>query len=602
MSRLAKFAFACSLGLLVPAAMACFLPHHKMPATQAKLDPGDWVSPAVSGTWFDPARNGEGILVELLPNGRAIGTWFTYPAVGEDADQAWLSIQNGVVSGDTIRFADVYRPRGTSFGAGFNPNDVVLERWGTLEMRFTDCNTAVVTYAGPAGFGSGTRTLVRLTALDELECSGARDLLPTGARALSGLRARSGVWFVPTRSGEGWFIEELPNGNAVVFWFTFTPDGKQAWTSGVAVRNGNRLESSDTVITRGTRFGSAFSAADVQRIPWGRLDFEFSDCNTATASYASTVTGYGSGTRQSTRITLPASAVCIDGTPVVKINGTWREDPPTPPAPQSEHAAAVLDGRVYIVGGFGDLRGFKRFDVATNAWAELPDLPGSRHHLAAFALDGAVYASGGAVVAGGDTGSPGFRFDLASQQWQSVSTLPGIFGSHAATLNGRAYIGNEDGTLTEFDTASLTARQRGAAPNGLARDHSQVVAFLGEIWMIGGRFPETSSTAIFDPASGRWRVGPFMARARGGFAAAVVDDQIIVGGGEVLTGTVRVEPTVEIYTAGGSGWRFGPNLPVPVHGVTGTSLGGRFHVIGGARQAGTAGGSDGRMFSIQPVP
>jgi len=602
MSRLLKFVFACSLVVLVPGALACLLPHHLMPVTQPKMGAGDWVSPAVSGTWFDPARSGEGILVELLPNGTAIGTWFTYPPAGEDADQAWLSLQNGVVTGDTIRFPDVFRPRGTSFGAGFNPNDVVLERWGTLEMRFVDCNTAALTYAGPAAYGSGSRTLVRLTTLDELECSGTKDLTPTGARALTGLRARSGVWFVPSRSGEGWFIEELPNGNAVFFWFTFTPDGKQAWTSGVATRNGNRLESSETIITRGTRFGSAFSANDVQRIPWGRLNFEFSDCNTATASYASTIAGYGNGTRQSTRITLPASAVCIDGTPVVKVNGTWRAEPSTPPAPQSEHAAAVLGNRIYIAGGFGDLRGFKRFDSSTNTWTELPDLPGGRDHLASFALDGRIYVSGGQLEPGHNP-SPGFVFDEAVGQWRAVPALPYNIGSQAAVLNGRAYIGNEDGSLVEFDARTETSRYIAPPTDGLQRDHAQVVAFLGEVWVLAGRFPENPSTAIYDPASQRWRAGPSLRRARGGFAAAVVDDQIVAGGGEILSSSpFRVEPTVEVYTAGGALWSFGPNLPVPVHGVTGSSLGGRFYVIGGARQAGTAGGAEGRMFSIQPVP
>ncbi len=602
MSRLRKFAFACGLGVLVPAALACLLPHAPMPAAQPKMGAGDWVGPAASGTWFDPARDGEGILVEMLPNGTAIGTWFTYPAAGEAADQAWLSLQNGVVSGDTIRFLDVFRPRGTSFGAGFNPADVVLERWGTLQLRFMDCNTAELTYAGPPAFGSGTRTLVRLTTLDELECSGAKDLTPSGARALTGLRAKSGVWFVPSRNGEGWFIEELPNGSAALFWFTFTPDGKQAWITGVAARNGNRLEASQTFITRGTRFGSGFNASDVQRIPWGRLDFEFADCNNATTAYASTIEGYGSGTRQSTRITLPASAVCIDGTPVPKLGGAWRAEPTTPAPAQSEHGASVLDGRIYIVGGFGDVRGFKRFDTATAAWAELPDLPGGRDHLTSFAIPGSVYAVGGAPHPGGDTTSTGFRFDLASQQWEAVSSLPPIFGSHAAVLNGRAYIGSENGMLTEFDPATRLARDLGASPDGLSRDHSQVVAFLGEIWMIGGRFPETSSTAIYDPVSGNWRPGPFMSRVRGGFAAAVVEDQILVGGGEVVTGTARVEPSVEVYTAGGAGWRFGPALPVPVHGVPGASVGGRIYVISGARQAGTTGGTDGRMFSLEPVP
>lgn len=592
-------------GLFNAPSEACTLPHFDAPDASARsvADGNYWVGPVVSGSWYDPARDGEGLVVEILPNGRALATWFTYPALGETGDQAWLSAQNGVVSGDTIRFADVHRPRGGVFGAAFDPAQVVLERWGTMELRFTDCHTAVLMYSGSAAYGSGTRNLQRLTAIDELECSGARELTTTGARALSGMRAKSGAWFVPSRSGEGWFVQELPNGSAVLYWFTFTPDGRQAFTVGVATRNGNRLELAENLITRGTNFGNAFNAADVQRIPWGRLDFEFTGCNAATVSYTSTLPGYGSGTRQSVRLTALAGAVCIDGTPVAKTRGNWRLEAAMPLPAQSEHAATMLASSVYTIGGFGDPRGFKRFDTASNTWADLPDLPGGRDHLAAFALDDAVYASGGATHPGGDETSSGFRFDIVTQQWRSIPGLPFNFGSHAAMLNGRGFIGSEDGSLTEFNPAQQTSRAIAAAVGGVARDHSQVVAYLGEIWMIGGRFPETRLVAIYDPASGRWRSGPPVARARGGFAAAVVDDQIVLGGGELVSVfPARIEPSTEVYTAGASDWQLGPMLPTPVHGVAGAGVAGRFYVVGGSRNAGSASGQTGQTHSIQLEP
>ncbi len=594
-----------SLAMLGAFALACSLPHSNLGGDLAhpKGTGNYWIGPAISGSWYDPARDGEGFVVELLPHGRVLATWFTYPATGEAGEQAWLSAQDGIVSGDTVRFATVLRPRGTSFGADFDPAEIVLENWGTLEMRFTDCNTAVLTYAGPASYGSGTRTLKRLTSIDELECSGARQLTPAGARALSGMRAKSGGWFVPSRSGEGWFIEDLPNGDALVYWFTYSPDGHQAWTVGVGSRNGTRLEFAQTVITRGTRFGDAFNASAVERVPWGRLDFDFGNCNQAGVAYASTLPGYGSATRESVRLTSLASAVCIDGTPVAKTNGNWVAGPSTPPPGQSEHAASVLDGRIYIVGGFGDPQGFKRFDTATATWSELPNLPGGRDHLASFALDGFVYASGGAIQPGGDTTTTGFRFDFVSQQWNAVPSLPANFGSHAAVLHGHGYVGNENGTLVEFDPITRMTREIVPPDNGILRDHSQVVAFLGEIWMIAGRFPETSSIAIYDPASGSWRSGPFIARPRGGFAAAVVGDQIVIAGGEVLsTPPFRVEPSVEVFTTGGNEWRFAPNLPVPVHGVTGSAVGNRFYVIGGSTRAGAATGQNGLVFSIELGP
>ena len=113
------------------------------------------------------------------------------------------------------------RPQGARFGAAFDPAAVRLEPWGTLELRYTECSEAVLSWHGPAAYGSGTRTLTRLSSLNELGCSGTRALTPNGGRALSGLRSRSGAWYVPERSGEGWLVEDLADGHSIVYWFTY---------------------------------------------------------------------------------------------------------------------------------------------------------------------------------------------------------------------------------------------------------------------------------------------------------------------------------------------------------------------------------------------
>ena len=192
-----------------------------------------------------------------------------------------------------------------------------------------------------------------------------------------------------------------------------------------------------------------------------------------------------------------------------------------------------------------------------------------------------------------------FRYDVATNRWEARPELTAFnFGSHAAVLNGRAFVGNGDGSLQEYDPAHRLVRRIARAQQQRPRDHSQVVAFMGEIWMIAGRSPETLSVSIYDPVTERWRAGPSINRGRGGFAAAVVGEQIVIGGGEVLSQPARIEPTVEIYTAGADAWRFGPNLPVAVHGVTAAALNGRFYLVGGATVAGTADGRTGRLFSI----
>lgn len=605
MDRSWLLAITCMLAAQL--ADACSLPHGDKPelatklATRGKATTTFAAGPGVSGAWFDAARNGEGIILEIMADGSALAIWFTYPPAGEPGEQAWLIASGGVVDGDRVRFSQVLRPVGGRFGAALDPAQVQLQAWGTLEMQFASCNATTATWSGPPSFGSGSRALTRLSTIDEADCGGTRKLTSSGARAAGGLRSRSGAWYVPERAGEGWIVEELGDGRSLVYWFTFDPQGNQAWTIGSGVRDGNRIRIADNLITRGTRFGSAFVAADVQLLPWGSLDIDFDRCGSGTLSYASTHDGYGSGSRQPVRLTTLAGAPCLDSLPGVAAGATWAERAPTPSLRQSEHAVTVHNGALYVLGGFGGQRAFLRYNRDANAWTTLPTMPAGRDHLAAFAIDNGIYMVGGSANGSGDQGTPAFRFDLASQAWEPRPELAWMYGSHAATLHGRAYVGDVDGSLQQYDPRARSVR-RIAPPDFTPRDHSQVVAFLDEIWVIAGRGPETASVAIFDPVSERWRTGPSIASARGGFAAATVGNRIVIGGGEVIFRGTYVERSVEVIAAGAVAWEAAPELPVPVHGVAAGALDGRFVLVSGSTEAGLTAGATGRVFELTLPP
>lgn len=596
--RLSKTAalFA-ALSMTMPA-LACEL--HPQPVRSQMKAIGNvpyWAGPGVSGAWFDPARNGEGVILQFLPDGRAIAIWFTYPAAGEPGEQAWLIGQDSVTDGPAIRFQSVIRPSGGRFGSGFDPAAIRNDPWGTMELQFADCNTATLSWSGPAAFGSGTRTLVRLSSIDESSCEGARRLTASGARAPEGLRSKSGAWFVPSRSGEGWIVEELPDGRGIAYWFTFDPEGRQAWTVGVGQREGNRLVISDNRITRGTRFGPDFNAGAVERLPWGNLTLDFGSCGAATVSYASTVPGYGEGTRQAARLTSIAGAPCLDALPQAQVTGPWIERARMPTPYPSELAATVAGGALYALGGFGHPRGFRRYDPASNSWTELPALPGGRDHPAAFTLAGQVYINGGFPNGGGEQSIGTHRYDPASAQWQPVPSVLGNLAAGAATLHNMAWIGNLDGTLQQYDPVSAQVR-RLPAGDFTERDHSQTVAFLDEIWVIAGRAPETRSTLIYNPASGQWRPGPPLAIPRGGFAAAASGNRLVVTGGEVVVSGLYAIAQTEVLRAGANAWEAGPDLPAGVHGVGGAMLGQSFLAVSGSTQAGLASGATGRLYEL----
>src|SRR5690606_4236932 len=131
-------------------------------------------------------------------------------------------------------------------------------------------------------------------------------------------------------------------------------------------------------------------------------------------------------------------------------------------------------------------------------------------------------------------------------------------------------------------------------PDFTPRDHSQVVAFMDEIWVIGGRSPENTAVRIYDPVSETWRAGPSIRFRRGGFAAAASEDTLVITGGEVINNALYNEPRSEWIRAGDESWSEAPELPMAVHGTAGAVIDGRFHVVSGSAQPGAIAGATGR--------
>ena len=119
----------------------------------------------------------------------------------------------------------------------------------------------------------------------------------------------SGAWYDPSRSGEGLVIEVTndPNSSearAVVSWYTYSADNTttQSWVIGNGPVVGDTILANMT-ITNGTSFGANFNADDVIRTPWGQVSIKFTDCKTATLTFDSLDSNYGSGSYQLQRLT-----------------------------------------------------------------------------------------------------------------------------------------------------------------------------------------------------------------------------------------------------------------------------------------------------------
>lgn len=260
---------------------------------------------------------------------------------------------------------------------------------------------------------------------------------------------------------------------------------------------------------------------------------------------------------------------------------------------RSEMPAVMLDGFVYVPGGFGGMDRLERYNPVGDQWEALAIMPGARHHNMSSAHGGQLYVFGGSDSPFGfSPTNTVWRYDPGEDTWSVLDPMPEARMSGAAvTLGDKIYLVGDaraGASLLEFSPSSGEWR---TLPHGRhPRDHSNTVVFDGELWVLGGRGSagEVAATEIFDPASETWREGPTLNIARAGFAAAVVQDKIMVAGGEVFAGGTRTLASVEIYDPDIGTWERGVNLPFPMHGFDGVGDdNGRFLVLGGSSLAGS---------------
>ena len=129
------------------------------------------ITKSFTGGWYDPAKNGQGFLLEVIKSNnqkKALTTWFTFDNAG---NQYWL-IGVGEIQDQSINF-QMLLPEGGRFGDLHNPSDMTNTLWGSVKFTFTDCNSGTVSW-NPVinGFNSGSMPVTRNTIINNLNCTG----------------------------------------------------------------------------------------------------------------------------------------------------------------------------------------------------------------------------------------------------------------------------------------------------------------------------------------------------------------------------------------------------------------------------------------------
>lgn len=260
------------------------------------------VTAAMTGLWYDPTHDGAGWDLQILNDGLAHLSWYTYDNEGQ---QMWLT-GLGTINDNQILFPAMNRvTQGTTFGPTFDPDALVLTQWGAVNLYFEACNEAGLSYSSLQDFSHGSLVPTRLTNHSGLNC--IDDVItPTEIHPFTG------IWFDPLHDGEGWIIQVSDDLTAFLTWYTYDENGKLMWMIGIGTIADNTLTIDELTVTQGTVFGADFNPADVQRISWGSLTFTLNECNQGVLNYVAIRPELGTGSLNPQRLASVEALKCVE--------------------------------------------------------------------------------------------------------------------------------------------------------------------------------------------------------------------------------------------------------------------------------------------------
>jgi len=120
-----------------------------------------------TGNWFNPDESGHGFSLQSLPGNVLLAEWYVFDGSG---NQAWL-VASGTMTGNTATLS-AYQSLGGYFPPHFNSAETKKVLWGTINLSFSDCNNAKVSWNPVAmGYSKGSASIVRLTKPVGVSCN-----------------------------------------------------------------------------------------------------------------------------------------------------------------------------------------------------------------------------------------------------------------------------------------------------------------------------------------------------------------------------------------------------------------------------------------------
>ena len=273
------------------------------------------------------------------------------------------------------------------------------------------------------------------------------------------------------------------------------------------------------------------------------------------------------------------------------------------PGLRQELASAVLNGKLYVIGGYDENRGstatVQVYNPTTDRWALAHLLPYAVNHNAAAVAGGRLYSFG---AGGGET----FVYNPNNNSWSARASSHYVHSDTAAVgvINDKIYIAGGTNTPSQRELEvydPVANRWTVKAAMSVPRNHTAGGVINGQFYVVGGRAGPnpTAALEVYNPQTNTWSTRAPMPTARSGIAAAVVNNELWVFGGEELD---ALHAEVEVYNPDTNSWRRLPGMPLPRHGSWASVIGNKIYIPGGGALPGFAATNTNQIFTVSGAP
>lgn len=121
------------------------------------------------------------------------------------------------------------------------------------------------------------------------------------------------------------------------------------------------------------------------------------------------------------------------------VTDIWSQKSDMPEA-RAAGSGSVVDGKIYLFGGYGGKQRVNEYDPLTDTWTQKADMLTRRVGSSTSVLDGKIYITGGFAL--GYTGVTIVEvYDLTTDTWATATDMPtGRFGAYTSVVDGKMYV------------------------------------------------------------------------------------------------------------------------------------------------------------------